>query len=395
MQEASYLENDRLGPGGPGLFGGLFKVTFHDPIRDAADGIMRCPHCNWEVQDDYCEQCDLDFVDHFWADWSDDEDYNGEFPGMHEDDDSTLDGYDMGSEGSEEPNEEDEAFIDDGDIGTDDERIELGVFEDEDVLDTETAPLDVLDDGSSEEDGLVDNSDTRRLLQIIRDARTGSENSTIGTSESGTAESDGDSETSSESGDSEDGSEDDSEGDDEDVSEDDSEDDASSDSDDEPILQHRGGRRLGNTPSQRPASNQRFQGRRQHSNVIDLTTLPSPNLSHPRQQSSILSATEVGNIRPAAVSSSRTGTFRGEQDLDDGSGTDASLPVRPRKRERIVLSDSDGDDDPVNVQRDSRTQRRRLNRQSVTHTISGRGHQRALIGSRSSGLVIGTLPPKH
>lgn len=55
-----------------GLFKGLFKLNRRPwmirPIHDASDGVDRCPHCNWELEEGFCNQCgediDLDFSDY-------------------------------------------------------------------------------------------------------------------------------------------------------------------------------------------------------------------------------------------------------------------------------------------------------------------------------------------
>ncbi|KAJ5673825.1 hypothetical protein N7462_009264 [Penicillium macrosclerotiorum] len=42
-----------------GLFGGLFKpkAPALKPLVDVDDGVMRCPHCQWELEDDACGGC--------------------------------------------------------------------------------------------------------------------------------------------------------------------------------------------------------------------------------------------------------------------------------------------------------------------------------------------------
>lgn len=54
-----------------GLFGGRFRHPTSrrsHVIRDDEDGVDRCPHCTWEIQDGWCEGCGYMVED----DWSDD-----------------------------------------------------------------------------------------------------------------------------------------------------------------------------------------------------------------------------------------------------------------------------------------------------------------------------------
>ena len=63
-EEATVIESDRstTGPKG-GLFRGCFRshprrpVFRARPIRDAEDGVERCPSCTWELEDGHCESC--------------------------------------------------------------------------------------------------------------------------------------------------------------------------------------------------------------------------------------------------------------------------------------------------------------------------------------------------
>lgn len=67
-EEAALVEQDRstAGPNG-GLFRGCFKsfarrpIIRAHPIRDAEDGVERCPACTWELEDGRCESCGYSF----------------------------------------------------------------------------------------------------------------------------------------------------------------------------------------------------------------------------------------------------------------------------------------------------------------------------------------------
>jgi len=65
------VEQDRMntGPSG-GIFRGCFRTTARRPmmpmirarpIRDAEDGVERCPSCTWELEDGRCESCGYPF----------------------------------------------------------------------------------------------------------------------------------------------------------------------------------------------------------------------------------------------------------------------------------------------------------------------------------------------
>ena len=69
QEEAALVEKDRsdTGPAG-GLFRGCFKRRIigprypmgympRQPIRDAEDGVDRCPRCTWELEDGLCQSC--------------------------------------------------------------------------------------------------------------------------------------------------------------------------------------------------------------------------------------------------------------------------------------------------------------------------------------------------
>lgn len=83
-EEAEKLEADKSNenPRNGGLFQGFFKPKLHPsgPIIDAEDGVARCPHCAWELEEDSCLNCGYhvdddsegsDFTDDF-SDMTDD-----------------------------------------------------------------------------------------------------------------------------------------------------------------------------------------------------------------------------------------------------------------------------------------------------------------------------------
>nr|POE51513.1 putative ring finger protein [Quercus suber] len=67
--------------------GGLFKGAFSQantrlmPVHDPGDDVVRCPNCHWELEDLYCNHCNLDF----------DADWDGDDPGRSEGDDDSSD----------------------------------------------------------------------------------------------------------------------------------------------------------------------------------------------------------------------------------------------------------------------------------------------------------------
>ncbi|KAK4540312.1 hypothetical protein LTR36_009624 [Oleoguttula mirabilis] len=64
--------------------GGLFKGSFQRdglpllPIHDPGDRVDRCPHCHWEIEDGYCNQCGLPVGDGFSEFDDDDESVSSE-----------------------------------------------------------------------------------------------------------------------------------------------------------------------------------------------------------------------------------------------------------------------------------------------------------------------------
>ena len=59
--ETEKLDQDKANtnPHTGGLFGGLFKPKGPSlkPLVDVDDGVMRCPHCQWELEEDACGGC--------------------------------------------------------------------------------------------------------------------------------------------------------------------------------------------------------------------------------------------------------------------------------------------------------------------------------------------------
>ncbi|KAL8730425.1 MAG: hypothetical protein Q9166_004063 [cf. Caloplaca sp. 2 TL-2023] len=62
-EEVELVEKDKSWSG---LFNGRFKglVPFHTPIRDASDGVERCPSCMWELEDGMCNSCGYTVLEH-------------------------------------------------------------------------------------------------------------------------------------------------------------------------------------------------------------------------------------------------------------------------------------------------------------------------------------------
>lgn len=87
-EEAVKVEADKSNtdPRTGGLFKGLFRNSARlAPIRDAVDGVDRCPYCHWELEDHACAQCGYNDAD----DDSEDNDYSG--TDMGNDDEGSLD----------------------------------------------------------------------------------------------------------------------------------------------------------------------------------------------------------------------------------------------------------------------------------------------------------------
>ena len=82
-EEAGIVERDKLNqdPRTGGLFRGCFKpivpMPFHGVIHDQEDGVTRCPVCAWELEDGYCNSCQMN--------------YDSDMDGYSEDDDDDAD----------------------------------------------------------------------------------------------------------------------------------------------------------------------------------------------------------------------------------------------------------------------------------------------------------------
>lgn len=77
LAQAQLLETDKQNddPQNGGLFGGCFRRndSLLDPIRDAADGVERCPRCTWELEEGDCLHCGYSHEDNDFAFDSDDD----------------------------------------------------------------------------------------------------------------------------------------------------------------------------------------------------------------------------------------------------------------------------------------------------------------------------------
>jgi hypothetical protein len=88
-EEAEKLEADKTNenPRNGGLFQGFFKPKLHSgPIIDAEDGVARCPHCAWELEDDSCLNCGYHVDDD-----SEGSDFTDDFSDMTDDIDDDMD----------------------------------------------------------------------------------------------------------------------------------------------------------------------------------------------------------------------------------------------------------------------------------------------------------------
>ncbi|KAJ5614278.1 hypothetical protein N7528_007932 [Penicillium herquei] len=104
QEESERLDKDKANtdPQSGGLFGGLFKEKPQQlkPIEDNGDGVSRCPHCNWELEDGLnCEQCgyiyqpDSEGTDYSGSDFSD-TDFDSMIEGDEDDEDEDEDDFD-------------------------------------------------------------------------------------------------------------------------------------------------------------------------------------------------------------------------------------------------------------------------------------------------------------
>ncbi|KAL9031858.1 MAG: hypothetical protein Q9196_000172 [Gyalolechia fulgens] len=80
-EEAEIVEKDKANqsPDG-GLFNGRFQpfLRHRAPIRDAEDGVIRCPTCAWELEDGMCNSCGYNLGLDTFSYPDDDEDYNSD-----------------------------------------------------------------------------------------------------------------------------------------------------------------------------------------------------------------------------------------------------------------------------------------------------------------------------
>ncbi|KAJ5725714.1 uncharacterized protein N7483_007071 [Penicillium malachiteum] len=105
QEESERLDKDKANtdPQSGGLFGGLFKEKPQQlkPVNDNDDGVTRCPHCNWELEDGlncggcgYIYQPDSEGTDYSGSDFSD-TDFDSMIEGDEdEDEDEDEDDFD-------------------------------------------------------------------------------------------------------------------------------------------------------------------------------------------------------------------------------------------------------------------------------------------------------------
>lgn len=79
QEEAEVVERDKMNVEGGGLFKGCFRerARTQSALRDVEDGVDRCPHCAWEMEDQtFCIHCGYDVYNSGTSesDSSDDED---------------------------------------------------------------------------------------------------------------------------------------------------------------------------------------------------------------------------------------------------------------------------------------------------------------------------------
>ncbi|KAL2867947.1 uncharacterized protein BJX67DRAFT_380504 [Aspergillus lucknowensis] len=98
LEEAGKLEADKknTNPREAGLFRGIFNKSRHQPaqpIIDLEDGVVRCPHCSWELDEMGCVNCGFRHDDDSMSDWGGDSEENSEM---------TDDPYDDGDDDIED-----------------------------------------------------------------------------------------------------------------------------------------------------------------------------------------------------------------------------------------------------------------------------------------------------
>lgn len=373
------MERDRETQNGQGLFQGLFKNRYNDAIHDQSDGVMRCPSCHWEVEGYYCDRCELDFDDDSLADFSD---Y------------SYSSGLDLhGSEEadvSDEPNEDDEAFIDDG---RDHEQHTSSRF----LFNEDTVPPWLLPDDDIAEDmydgpgtysgpyQLESDSDEaiEHGIQRMNSLMAGSEHTISGSSGSGLSESEGsDSEDSSDANTSD--------GDNTD---------SSDEADEEPVQQHTRARPRAQATTNTRTESQRDNSRSRRSSVVDLTALDGPSTPQRRARRGT-STNDDNDSNQSATSTIRAGRRQNGTASSNEEEPETPIPIRPRKRERIVLSDSEDDDTSATVQTRPQARRRRINRNNSMAQYPDDQHHRQRMPltestPRDSSGTLSTLPSRR
>ncbi|KAL2852868.1 hypothetical protein BJY01DRAFT_88181 [Aspergillus pseudoustus] len=101
LEEAEKLEADKknTNPREAGLFRGIFNKSRHQPgvpIIDLEDGVVRCPHCSWELDESGCVNCGYRHDDDSMSgtDWRSDSEENSEMTDPYEEvDDEIEDGF--------------------------------------------------------------------------------------------------------------------------------------------------------------------------------------------------------------------------------------------------------------------------------------------------------------
>ena len=109
-EEAEKLEQDKANdhPTQGGMFGGIFKpkATPLKPVIDLDDGVMRCPHCAWELEEGFCAACGYEYRPGEETDDSESEDYSetdlDSFDGLDEEGPMEGDSENMAEEGPSE-----------------------------------------------------------------------------------------------------------------------------------------------------------------------------------------------------------------------------------------------------------------------------------------------------
>ncbi|EGX43744.1 hypothetical protein AOL_s00215g480 [Orbilia oligospora ATCC 24927] len=114
------VEADKSDP--RGLFGGMFaRRSDLQPIYDPADGVARCPDCNWEIEGRVCASCGRRFHNSEMPDADSDASDASEFS-EEDDDDSELDEDEDSVQGSDasvrmdDDMDDEEDYHDDSDI---------------------------------------------------------------------------------------------------------------------------------------------------------------------------------------------------------------------------------------------------------------------------------------